>query len=253
MRTLPLALVLAACSLPVVGDGDLATEVRNLDPSTAVRLAGPFDLTVQTDGDLDVAEITCDSNVLPHIVTRLEGDELVVRVAQGTAIRPSTTCQVALKLSRPPERLAVSGSGVLDAQGRLPALREVQVSGSGHLSLADGADVCDLEARVSGSGDLDLGELAGCALEARVSGSGSLFGEGAVRSVDVDLSGSGELVLDGLVAEEAEIDVSGSGRGWFTVLQSVDARISGSGRVIVYGSPVTRDVAVSGSGDVAFE
>lgn len=253
MRLLPLVALLAACNLGVTGDGESAAETRNLSPSTTVRLAGPFDMTVRTDGSLDVAEIECDSNLLEHIVTELEGSELVVRVANGVSIRPTVRCHVDLKLSQAPSALGVSGSGHLDATGRLPALQDVDVSGSGSLSLVDGADICDLDAKVSGSGELNLGALDGCFVHARVSGSGTLTATGLVDELEGDLSGSGALELEGVSAERAEIDVSGSGRGWFTVTSTVDASISGSGRVVVYGEPTERDVSVSGSGNVSFE
>lgn len=254
MHRLPLfLLVLPACSFTIVqGNGDTTTVVRNVEASDAVRLAGGFDAVVVTDGDLDVVEITCDSNLIDHIVTEVVGDELVLRPVQGESLNPRGDCWVDVKLSQPPRALDVSGSGRLDALGRLPDLQEARVSGSGELVVEDGADICDLQARVSGSGSLDLGALTGCALDSNVSGSGELTASGIVASLEAGISGSGDLELHGLTTASADISVSGSGDATVTVTEALRARVSGSGSIEVHGNPNTRDVDVSGSGEVEF-
>lgn len=249
---LVLPLFLAACGAIVRGNGEAETVVRNLEPSTAVRLGGFYQVDVQTDGDLDVAEVTCDSNLLPYILTEVEDGALLLRTDRGFVLSPTMDCTISVKLSQPPTSLTVAGSGDMQALGRLPDLEDVHVSGSGTLTVADGADVCDLNAGVSGSGSLDLGLLEGCALDANVSGSGSLTASGTLDDLVADISGSGDIELAELTTPTADIGVSGSGSGEFHVTDSVRVRISGSGDVTIHGNPPDRDENISGSGEIVY-
>lgn len=252
MRHIVFALAMTGCFATITGNGEAETEIRNLTPSDAVRLGGFYDATVVTDGDLDVVEVTCDSNLLPFIVTEVVDGELLLHTENGRILQPRADCTLHVKLSQPPTRLSVSGSGSMEALGQLPDLQEARVSGSGELVLADGAGICGLDADVSGSGHLDLGELQGCSVSTRVSGSGSLSATGQVAELDADISGSGHLDLVELSAAFVDASVSGSGDGDVTATTSIRARVSGSGHIRVHGDPEDRDVDVTGSGGVDF-
>ncbi len=123
----------------------------------------------------------------------------------------------------------------------------VAVAGSGDVKAA-GAGWA--EARISGSGDVNLGQVRG-ALTASISGSGDVNAGSINGPLDARISGSGDVKINGGQATTMRVHIAGSGdvvlKG---TAQSLEASIAGSGDVDV--SHVTGSVTkhVSGSGEV---
>ncbi|MBK0678730.1 hypothetical protein GZ051_26360 [Klebsiella oxytoca] len=75
---------------------------------------------------------------------------------------------------------------------------------------------------------------------------------GGVDRLRVDIAGSGDVNAHQLMSLSADVHVRGSGdvRTW--VCESVKARVTGSGDVVVRGNPGDRDCSVFGSGEIRF-
>lgn len=130
----------------------------------------------------------------------------------------------------------------------VPDLREIKLSGSGEIFSTNTFEVGDIEVRISGSGEIDLGLLADD-IEADISGSGKLVFEGEADELDLRISGSGDLRGFDLSVREADINITGSGDAEITVADRLDVFITGSGDVFYKGQP-TLDVSITGSGEV---
>lgn len=102
---------------------------------------------------------------------------------------------------------------------------------------------------VSGSGDVELSDVAGKSLTLGLSGSGDIRASGTVGALVVSLSGSGDLDLSNLAATSARAQISGSGDIDLAVSERLDVVISGSGDVSYRGSPQVVS-QVTGSGAV---
>jgi hypothetical protein len=87
-------------------------------------------------------------------------------------------------------------------------------------------------------------------LELDVRGSSEVIAEGKARSIDVGISGASKVDLERLVAENAEVDVSGSGEATIAPTRTADLDISGSGEVNLTTRPDHLNTDVSGSGHV---
>lgn len=87
-------------------------------------------------------------------------------------------------------------------------------------------------------------------LESSISGSGKIELAGKCAYNDVSISGSGRLLAEDLESEEYYISISGSGNCRINVTKRIEARVSGSGRVYYKGNPDKVDSRVSGSGSV---
>ena len=123
----------------------------------------------------------------------------------------------------------------------------IGVAGSGDVSAA-GAGWA--EVRVSGSGDVKLGEVRG-ALTAAISGSGDVAAASINGPLDARIAGSGDVQVRGGRATTMHARIAGSGDVTMKgPADSLDASIAGSGDVNVghVSGPVTKHV--SGSGDV---
>lgn len=132
-------------------------------------------------------------------------------------------------------RLKVSLEGSLSTQNPL----EVQVS------------VPNLSAlTVSGSGDATVSRLNAGAFRLVVSGSGDVKISGNADTADISIAGSGNLDGKKLNVKRASVEIRGSGDAALTVLDSLKARISGSGDLDYYGNPRHVEEQISGSGDL---
>jgi hypothetical protein len=131
----------------------------------------------------------------------------------------------------------------------MPALTSLRSSGSGDVDTQDflGSAAVSLEA--TGSGDLSWTGSAET-LDVEASGSGDLTLHGSADELDGHVSGSGTLAGRDCPREAATVRMSGSGDGQLTVNGELEASVSGSGDLDIYGSPNIVRRADTGSGDI---
>lgn len=103
---------------------------------------------------------------------------------------------------------------------------------------------------LSGSGDVQIGDLAGGDLEVRIDGSGEVVATGTVERLRVVVSGSGTFGGFELQAAEVDVRVDGSGDVEVFASEKLGVEINGSGVVEYAGEPDDVETRVSGSGDV---
>nr|WP_251029681.1 DUF2807 domain-containing protein [Pseudomonas fluorescens] len=68
-----------------------------------------------------------------------------------------------------------------------------------------------------------------------------------------EVAGSGDVTTSELVATSAKLTVAGSGDIDAHVINSVKARVMGSGDIMIRGNPLISDHSVAGSGDIKFK
>jgi hypothetical protein len=106
---------------------------------------------------------------------------------------------------------------------------------------------------VKGVGSLQAEGLNAESLTVDLSGVGSLKASGKVKKLTANLSGVGGADLNELIAESVTVSVSGVGGAKVHATQSVEAKTSGMGGIIVTGEPVDRKTETSGIGSVEFK
>lgn len=89
-------------------------------------------------------------------------------------------------------------------------------------------------------------------LTLQLAGSGDIDINGQLDRLTADVTGSGTIRSNKLIAQSVDCSVTGSGTISAQCLQSVRARVTGSGNIIVHGAPVARDTGVTGSGNIRF-
>ena len=87
-------------------------------------------------------------------------------------------------------------------------------------------------------------------LESAISGSGKIELSGKCDYNDVSISGSGRLLAEDLESDRYYISISGSGNCRINVNKQIEARVSGSGRIYYKGNPDKVNSNISGSGSV---
>lgn len=190
----------------VLGDGIDATERREVPEFDALQSATSFDVKVRVGGERSVV-LHGDQNVLPHVRTTVRGGSLEITLDRGSYRFESPTW---IEITVPTLRAyALSGSGDTEIAGIDRDSFVLALSGSGDIAAVGRAD--HLSVSVSGSGDLELGELKAREVRVTVTGSSdvSLF---ASETLTIEITGSADVRYEGRPNITASITGSGSVR-----------------------------------------
>jgi Putative auto-transporter adhesin, head GIN domain len=188
----------------VRGSGVAATQLRELPAFASIDLAGTNSVVVHVGGRQSLV-VHADDNLIEHVTTDVRSGKLVIADAGSFS-------------ARTPMRVEVS----------VPTLDAVTLSGDGLIT------VDTVSARH---------------FRAQLPGSGVLHASGTADTLDAKLGGSGDLQLQDLTARAATVAVSGSGRLQVRATAALDASVSGSGAILYSGDPreVTRSVTGTGA------
>lgn len=103
---------------------------------------------------------------------------------------------------------------------------------------------------LSGSGNITVTGIRASRLAVTLPGSGNISASGSVTRLNVSIDGSGDAQCSGLIAQNVDAVVSGSGSIFVTATHSLDAKVPGSGTVLYGGSPPRVTTSITGSGEV---
>ena len=238
------------------GDGVAARDQRAIGALAALDVSGSLPVEVRV-GPAPSLVVEADSNLLPLIRTETQGDTL--RIYSEKSLRSKTPLRIVYTTPRLSE-VRASGATRVEVEGLNGAPLDVRRSGSSEVRLS--GKVASLNTRSSGSGLLDasrlqlegidatlsgssrmrLGQVKGDHARMELSGSSSLDASGAVRSLSARVSGSASVDLADLKTDDADLGASGARGIRATVKQSLFARTSGSGGIRVYGHPAQRSI-----------
>ncbi|WP_028102453.1 GIN domain-containing protein [Pseudoduganella violaceinigra] len=244
----------------VKGNGSTTVETRSIASVSGLRIENRHRIEMEVDvrvGGAPSLTIEGEGNLVPRVHTEVLGDTLRVwtddrlESSKPIRVRYTTPRLENIDASGPmradvqglaggPLTVSQTGSGYIELHGHVGKLG-VRHTGSGQL-YADGLESSEATVDRTGSGRVNIGSVRGDALRVSATGSGSIYARGIVRMLDVQLQGSGSVQLGDLRADEANITSNGSGGVQAWVLQKVEARANGSGRIAVNGNPVQRNI-----------
>lgn len=212
------------------GNGNVVQENRNTTSYDQIEMQGFFDVEL-ISGNEGRITITGEENLIPHIITEVNGDRLVIKTENGYNLQPSKS------------------NGIV-VQVPFESLDEVSLIGSGDIISRDLIKSGAFKTKLTGSGDIEL-ELEAESVETTLTGSGDIVLQGATQNVVHQLTGSGDIESSKLKAIDAQAFLSGSGDIDLYCSGNLKIRVSGSGDVAYVGNPSKEDSKISGSGDVS--
>jgi hypothetical protein len=231
----------------VTGSGRIVERERPVDAFSSIALAGIGTLHIEV-GDRESLHIVAERNLLPYLETTVRDGRLTLGVRDGVTLRDTVPIHYYLTVVEL-EAIVLSGSGTILAPDLKAGEFAAQVTGSGDLEMGE-LRTGTARIGVSGSGIIRMEGLRADALDVHLSGSGDLgIGEGLVDRQTIVVSGSGTYVAERLESNEAKARLSGSGEALIHVRNRLDARVSGSGDVYYVGRPAVM-ANVTGSGKV---
>lgn len=214
----------------ITGNGNIQSKEIDITDYTSIDLSGSPKLTYeQKPGEKPYLRIETDENLLSYIEAEVDNGTLRMETTENCNFTEYRIYTNSTSL----QGIALSGSGkvVLDGNIRTETL-ELKLSGSGNIQVAD-LTCTSLDAALSGSGTINLG--------------------GQTDRVELALSGSGQMKADDLSTKTAISKVSGSGKMSVNASDTLDAIVSGSGRINYKGNPLHLNKTVSGSGKIKSE
>lgn len=211
----------------IKGSGNIINEIRNVGSFDKVAVSGSFDVFL-VEGNEGKIDIKIEDNLLAYLVTEVDNGKLKIKWKKGTSINTRKAVIITVYY-KGIEAVSLSGSGDIIGKDLLKSNNfKVTVAGSGDIKL--NVKTNEIDAAISGSGDIDL--------------------EGSSESFTAAIAGSGDIDAVNLKTDKAALRISGSGGITITVINELNAKISGSGDIKYKGNPKIEDIKVSGSGDV---
>ncbi len=211
----------------VTGNGNIHEEKRNISTFNTVKNLSSIDLEINS-GESYSLSVEDDENILPYIITEVDGGILNIHYKNNTNINND---HAKVTITAPSiNKIISSGSG--------------DISGNGIIRNSS-----QIEFNLSGSGDVDA-KVDAPSIKVSASGSGNIKLAGRTKDFDCRVSGSGDVNCSNLQSENTTISISGSGNAHVFASVHLTAKISGSGDVYYLGNPQSPEIHTTGSGIV---
>lgn len=211
----------------VKGSGKIAVMTRVITGYNSIDVSGSIDVYVVQDSVQSV-KIETDDNLLEHIETKEEGGILYIDVKRNYNLKPTDAIKVYVYGSNF-RKFDASGACDFYTQGLVTSNESVVIE-------------------LSGSSDAEM-QLKAPRIKADLTGAGSVKLKGETKDLELDGTGSSSLKCLEMMAENVEVDITGSGNAEVFASVKLDISVTGSGSVKYKGSPAVSQ-KISGSGSV---
>jgi len=211
----------------ISGNGNIVTQTRETGTFSEIVVSGSMQVEVTAAPAIGV-QVQAEDNLQEYIVTEVKGNRLQVKFKNGVSINSHKAVKVLVRMPKL-NAASIAGSGSIRSSN--------QLNSNGNFS-----------ATISGSGSVDV-QTAATKVDATIAGSGNIVLAGKTHDLHVVISGSGSFKGYQLTANEASVQIAGSGDVQAYASNKLDAAISGSGSVYYKGN-ASVSVKTSGSGKV---
>lgn len=208
------------------GNDERITKEITVESFDKIEVSGAFEILL-TPSESNVVIIEVDENLLRYIDIYVRGDRLFIETDRRLSSRKGIKIEVPVK-----------------------ELRGISSSGASNIESSEPISSSELEIEVSGAGKLDL-KLDVKLVTLDLSGATLVYLEGVAERLEVDMSGAGSLSAEGFEVQDCSVDISGVGHVLVNVSGSLDAQVSGLGKVEYLGDPKSVRGDVSGIGKVS--
>lgn len=224
-------------------------DVRDLPSFKALDASGSVDVILKK-GEKEEARIEVDQIDVERVITKVENGTLHIYLKENMNFGSRGRIVVYVSYKKLAS-VTSTGSGDILCKTLLDSENiKIKSSGSGDVKLHGLEAKESIQITTRGSGDVFIQKAKAKALSAKLSGSGDLrIDKGSSNTISFGSSGSGDISAGGLIGESVDASTSGSGDIKTHCTGALNVRISGSGDVAYYGSPSSKNVNKSGSGD----
>lgn len=209
------------------GNGVIKTENRSAGSFSNVDVSGAIDVYLTQDSTSSI-KIETDENLLEYIEITVNGTTLSIQPRSHTNLKP--TRQIKVFVSNP-------SFNHLEASGACNIFSENKIT-----------DATAITIELTGASDVKM-ELATPKVDVDVSGASNIYLKGETKDFKAEGTGSTDIRCYELMAENATIDLSGSGDAQVFASLKLDVHVSGAADVKYKGNP-TVSQSISGAGSI---
>ena len=211
----------------VKGNGNITTKTHTTSDYHKVAVVGSMDVILEkgTEGSI---RVTTDENIHEYVTIESNKGVLKIKIKNYVNIKSKKSIHITVPFK---------------------SLDNVSLDGSGSVLTNDQIKSDQFEAKISGSGNMNL-DIDVNRVNAKVNGSASLKIIGTATDLEIKVIGSGDFDGGSLISQNVEANVTGSGEALVVAKSSIKARVYGSGDIKYLGNPSTIDNKVLGSGDI---
>ncbi|WKN41961.1 head GIN domain-containing protein [Tunicatimonas pelagia] len=210
----------------VRGDGNVVTETRPVSSFDAIVVTGSVDVYLSQEDEVSVT-VEADQNLQEVIRTEVKGSTLYI--SERKNIRKAESRKVYVGFQ---EVTSLIAKGATDIYGRTPIRGQ------------------SLEVGISGASDVTL-EVYVDELVCRVQGAADGYLSGEATAMIARVSGSSDLEAGDLVSQSCQVEASGASDAFVHATESLDAKASGSSDIEYRGNPQTLRKEESTAADVS--
>lgn len=199
--------LLSSCDRCEKGSGNVISVTRSVPSFHQVTLRGSYNLYIRQDS-VQRVEVIADDNIAPLLETVVENNNLIIRQRKSECTKKSTRTDVYVSVPSLTS-ITLDGSGNIQGQNTFTTPQiETLIKGSGILTLSyEGNSVRGV---IDGSGNLNLSGSSNTA-SYTITGSGHIGAQGVnAKDVQATISGSGNIVLTATATLNANITGSGN-------------------------------------------
>ena len=175
----------------VQGSGKIVTEKRALSGFTAIEAGGAIDLEISQSDSYSV-EVSADDNILPKIITNVDGETLRIE-RKGEDFFTSSTVHVKISL---PKLTAVELSGASEGIAKNITSDKLHLEVSGASKFLMSGKVSELHSEVSGASKLEAKDLVADNAEIECSGASKAHMH-ATSSLKISAEGASKVLYSG--------------------------------------------------------
>ncbi len=215
-----------------------------------VVINGPLEYTLKPASQAELL-VGGDSKLVNRVITKVDGNTVYIST-RGIFITTGKHYPVRIELSLPQfDKVQLQGSADGSLRGLKQNKLELNLQGSGNVSLDGSINI--LQLRQSGSGDITMNLAPMEQLDLALRGSGDVSGRGQVRSLQLSNQGAGNVSLGQLKADYVYLQNSGQGDVKVLATQEIKGRLTGAGDLTVLGKPAKRNLDKQGAGEVYWD
>lgn len=212
----------------ITGNGIVTTQQRAIPSVKTIKSMGDFNVTVTQDLPVGLT-IQADENVLPYIITRVNGDG-TLEICVKNHYRIDTRKRVQIKV-------------------KVENLVGVYIAGSGNITgIGKFSGGNELHAEIAGSGNINLSVNTPKVIS-KIAGTGNISLNGETKDENISIAGNGDVKCANLKAENVKIKIAGSGNVHVFADNQLDISIAGSGTVY-YAGKAALSQYIAGSGNI---
>lgn len=211
----------------ITGDGNVVKETRNIGSFSEITTEGVVNVFL-SQGSTESVVIEADQNLIPYIITKSDGNKLVIRTKDKIEIEGSTKMNVYVTLKNI-TKLENNNVGKLETVNQLK-LNSLKIDDSSVGSTKLDLKCSDLIVDFNSVGNLTL--------------------KGEITNVSIDHNGVGNVNAEDLSADIVKIDNNGVGNAEVNSNKELYMNLNGVGNISYKGNGVIKEININGMGKV---